>query len=483
MKNPCSSRMPRLTGKHVLVLNWRDIRHRQAGGAEQYMHQISRRWVDEGVKVTWFTSRDAGQSAFEIIDGVGIVRGGGTLSVYLHAAIKLLKERGAVDAVVDCQNGIPFFSPLFLKPKTPIVQVVHHVHQEQFRTRFSRPMAAVGRYLEGTVARTVYGARAIAAVSPSTRLELRKLGYGGPIHVVPNGTAGVPETVGPRDPDPTVTVVSRLVPHKRIDVLLGQVAVAAEAIPNLRVEIVGDGPERERLEHLAMDLDLDSTVTFHGFQPDDVRNSLLNRAWLTVCTSDAEGWGLSVIEAAAWGVPCLALHVPGVRDSVVDGTTGWLVDSAKGLGPALIDRLADLAGPQQRARISAACQEWARCFTWERSASLLAGVIGDEGQRTGDKQDTGLHDGMRSDMATIARFGLPDEADLSSILNGTDEMAWSRGTVVAILKGRDEFQARAAMRRLGVQWGEVWSATRTEILGGPEMIFQPLGSALAEARE
>ncbi|WP_432393459.1 glycosyltransferase family 4 protein [Pseudarthrobacter sp. L19] len=363
------------------------------------------------------------------------------------------------------------FLPLFVPKGIPVVQLVHHVHQDQFDTRFSRPMAALGRYLEGTVSQAVYGARTIAAVSPSTRLELRRLGVRGPIEIVPNGTIDVPGRVGPRNPDPTITVVSRLVPHKRIDILLGQVAVAATAIPRLRVEIVGSGPEHARLERLSMDLGLASLVTFHGYQPDQVRNALLNRAWLTVCTSDAEGWGCSIIEAAAWGVPCVALRVAGIRDSVVDGRTGWLVDSPKELGASLLSAVAAISDARVRSSISSACQDWARCFSWERSAELLAGVLLDEQGAPGRRRFALDRSGIQSDMSTVARFVRPEGADLGGLLRGTDEMAERGGIVSALLKGRDEFEASALIRRLGVTQAEMWAASRCDLLAGPSSGF------------
>ena len=143
--------LPQLAGCAVLVLNWRDIRHPQAGGAEQYMHQIARRWVAAGAHVTWFTARAPGQAAARgRSTGSAIVRSGGELSLYPRAAARMVRSRADVDVVVDCQNGIPFFSPLFAGADVPIVQVVHHVHQDQFDMRFPRPIAAVGRFLEGT---------------------------------------------------------------------------------------------------------------------------------------------------------------------------------------------------------------------------------------------------------------------------------------------------------------------------------------------
>lgn len=469
------SPLKHLSGKHVLVLNWRDIEHSQAGGAEQYMHQISKRWVEAGVEVTWLTGRDIHQTPTDTIDGVRILRDGGPMTVYSQAALSLLRTRRRIDAVVDCQNGIPFFSPLFVTKQTPVVQVVHHVHQKQFRTRFSPPVAALGRYLEGNAARTIYGSRAIAAVSPSTRMELRKLGYQGPIHIVPNGTGAVPDTVGPRDPDPTITIVSRLVPHKRVDILIGQIAAAATRVPNLRVEVVGDGPERARLEQVVLDLGMYSNVTFHGYQPDSVRDALLNRAWLTLSASDAEGWGCSVIEAAAWGVPCLALRAPGIRDSVVDGTTGWLVDSVANLGVALTERLADLSDPETRNVFSQACQQWARCFDWDRSAALLAGVLMEETKGTPRRRGRDWK-GFRRDISTIARFDAPTGIDLSSVLAATDEVAEGRGKAVAILKGCDEFEASVALKKVGVEDAELWLATRSELLAGPHMALNAQGS-------
>ncbi|MFP3578573.1 glycosyltransferase [Arthrobacter sp. fls2-241-R2A-200] len=434
------------------------------------MHEISRRWTDGGAKVTWFTGREDSQSGDDMIDGIRIFRAGGPLGLYPKAALKLLRTRSAFDAVIDCQNGIPFFSPLFLPRRLPIVQLIHHVHQEQFSTRFSAPMAAVGRFLEGKGAKAVYGRRAIVAVSPSTRLELRKLGFTAPIHVVPNGTIEVAPTVGPRDFEPTVAVVSRLVPHKRLDLLLGQFAVAVRSVPKLRLEIVGDGPERPRLQRLAMDLGLDDVVTFHGYQPDAVRNSLLSRAWLTASTSASEGWGCSVIEAAAWGVPCLALRVPGIRDSVVEGRTGWLVDTPKEFGAAIVSAIQVLSDNGTAGSISAQCQEWARCFTWDRSAALLAGVLLEEESRRSGRSEAVAD---RSDMSTLVHFDMPAGADLEAILRPTDEIAENQGKVSILMKGRDEFEAFALIRRIGLVPAELRSASRSALLAGPGNAFAP----------
>ncbi|GAA3102776.1 hypothetical protein GCM10010464_77710 [Pseudonocardia yunnanensis] len=463
------SAVERLAGARVLVLNWRDVRHPLAGGAEQYIHQISRRWVSAGVHVSWLTARPSGQPAYETVDGIHVMRAGGDLTLYPRAALRLRQSRSDYDAIIDCQNGIPFFAPAFVGSTVPVVQVVHHVHQDQFATRFSPPMAAIGRFLEGRVARAVYGSRATAAVSPSTRVELRRrLGFTGPIFVVPNGTIDVPTLSGPRDPDPTLVVVTRLVQHKRVDLLLGEIATVARRVPRLRVEIVGDGPERRRLQGLVVDLGLQWTVTMHGYLPDATRDALLQRAWLTTSTSAAEGWGCSIIEAAAWGVPCVALRVPGVRDSVVEGVTGWLVERPVDFRDVLVAALRELAVEDRAREIVAACQAWARCFSWDRSSELLAGVLLDEAGRTA-RTASGARQrrNARPDIATVATFARRDTVDWSGRLRATDQVVVDDDRVTLLLNGCDDFDAAAVLRRHGVLDATTRLATREDLLAGP----------------
>lgn len=459
-----------LSGSRILVLNWRDVRHRQAGGAEQYIHEIGRRWVQAGASVTWFTAAVPGEPERDEIDGMSLVRAGGSLSVYARTAARMVRNRGQFDAVVDCQNGIPFFAPLFAGAAVPVVQVVHHVHQDQFATRFSPPMAAVGRLLEGAIARRVYGDRPIAAVSPSTRAELRsRLGFRGPIFVVPNGSTPVPGVTGQRAADPTVALVTRLVPHKRVDLLLGHLAAVAAQIPGLRVEIAGDGPELPRLRGLVTDLALQSTVRFHGRVSDEVRDQLLASAWLTVSSSAAEGWGCSVIEAAAWGVPCLALHVPGIRDSVLDGETGWLVADPRDLGATMVTAITHLADRKQAEATAAVCRDWASCFNWDRSADLLAGVVLEEMRHMAAVREgqTPERRSARSDMAVLVGFRTPESADVREALRSTDEVVRQGDRTSVVLSGCDEFDAATVLTRIGAQDGSLRLADRRLLLAGP----------------
>jgi hypothetical protein len=92
-----------LAGCRVLVLNWRDVRHSQAGGAELYAHEISKRWVQAGVHVTWLTARDAGQSAHDEIDGARPGRPGGARRRRREPGSARRTDRG--DGVLRLRGG------------------------------------------------------------------------------------------------------------------------------------------------------------------------------------------------------------------------------------------------------------------------------------------------------------------------------------------------------------------------------------------
>lgn len=453
-----------LRGHSVLVLNWRDVRHPQAGGAELYAHQIAKRWVEGGVKVTWLTSRPEGAPKREVIDGIQVLRRGGTFSVYAAAAASLVRFGGLFDAIVDCQNGIPFFAPLFLPKSTAVVQVVHHVHQEQFGVHFSPSMARVGRFLEGPVSKRVYGSRATVAVSPSTRRDMRtRLGMRGPVFVVPNGNEASVHAAGPRDPHPTIVLVSRLVAHKRVDRLLRALPDVVAAIGNLRVEIIGDGVERRRLELLTGELGLRGTVRFRGRLDDGKRDELMQRAWLTTSTSQGEGWGCTVLEAARFGVPCLAISAAGIDDSVRHGHTGWVVPSAEQLAPTMVEALTSLADDEMALRFSEDCRAWASAFTWDRSAALLAGVLGAEIERRG--RDHGNRRAVRSDMSTAVRFRIPRDVPAP---RGrlTDQVVVAGEFGVALLHGCDELDAESVLARWNVEPVSIELASEEHLLAG-----------------
>jgi glycosyltransferase involved in cell wall biosynthesis len=379
-------------GLRLAVVNWRDPWHPAAGGAERYAWEVAGHLAGHGARVTYVTARAPGQPRRDRVDGVEFVRLGGRFTVYPLVLLWMLAGRmpgrRRFDAVIDCQNGIPFFTPWALPRRVPVLCVIHHVHDAQFGLYFPAWMAWVGRVLEGPVSRWAYRRHAFVCVSPSTLTAVReRLGWTGEAHIIHNGTS----VASPADPlpapegHPELVCVTRLVPHKRAGHLLDLAEALRDTHPRLRLNLIGDGPERPALEAEAGRRGLEGTVVLHGFVPEEDKATLVARATLHLSTSQGEGWGLSVIEAAALGVPTVAYDVDGLRDAVQDGVTGWLAeDGPDGAGAGdLTDvtarALKELEDPERRGEIAAACRDRAAAHDWastgDRWARLIASAV------------------------------------------------------------------------------------------------------------
>jgi hypothetical protein len=354
--------------------------------------------------------------------------------------------------VIDSQNGIPFFTPLALHPSTPIVLLMHHVHQQQFGQYFSPAVAAIGRRLEGTGARWVYGRRAVVAMSPSTRRGTRReLGLRGPIFVVPPGCDVAPATDvkrRPRAPHPTIVCVGRLVPHKRPHLIAEAMPTLLERFPELRLEIVGDGPERQRIDALVDKLDVGHAVTLRGPLDSAARDALLATAWLTVNTSEGEGWALTVVEANAMGVPVFGLRVPGLRDSIRHRETGWLADETADLAQAVAQALDDVRQPDAALAMSNRAVEWSARFNWQATTERIAQIVKSE---QGRLQHRGHERRIQSDLTMVVH--LPSEVihpGWSPNFRLTDKVTSAADGISVFLPGTDATSARQALRRGGL---------------------------------
>ncbi len=383
---PGPSDLPDLTGRRIAVLNWRDPWHRHAGGAERYAWEFARGLRDAGAEVDFVTARDSGQLATEVRDGIRVVRRGGRFGYYPAVAGWVLRHRGRLDAVVDAACGVPTFSPLVLRRGTPVVLLVHHVHQQQFTTYFPGPVAAFGRFLERLAMPRVYRRARTLAVSRSTHEEMvNQLGWTGPVGLLANGADQSGDQARAGEPGRLV-VLGRLVPHKRVDLVLDAVATLRRERSDLILDVCGTGPDLDRLRARVRDLGLADRVTVHGWVDEATKHELLSRAALHVCASDAEGWGQVVVEAAAYGVPTVARDVPGLRDSIRRGETGWIVPDHPGdlaaTGRLLTERirasLRHLDDPELRDRHDRACRDWAAGFSWERMRTEAAAIVHQE---------------------------------------------------------------------------------------------------------
>jgi glycosyltransferase involved in cell wall biosynthesis len=377
-----------LSGVRIAVANWRDPWHPQAGGAERYAWEIARGLAARGAAVRFLTARAPGQARRDRRDGIEIIRMGGRFTVYPLVLGWLLAHRRSFDTVLDCQNGIPFFSPCVLPRQVPVLCVMHHVHSVQFAVHFPWWMARAGRILEGPAARWAYRRHACVAVSPSTVAAMRdRLRWTGDIYLIPNGVT-VPAIPWQPDgavadeavPDGAVGTdrhslvwVGRLVAHKRAERIL---PIAERLRGNgVTIDVIGRGPAARSLAGSVAARGLAGQVRLQGFLPETEKQAIVARSLLHLNTSQGEGWGLCVLEAAALGVPTVAYDVEGLRDAIRDGQTGWLVGDGELIEDVTRRAVKELADPARRAAVAAACRGWASQLGWDRSVARMSGLI------------------------------------------------------------------------------------------------------------
>jgi glycosyltransferase involved in cell wall biosynthesis len=360
---------------HVVFLNWRDTANPEGGGSERYVESVAGALVEAGHRVTVLCAAHANAPADEVRGGVVFRRRGSKLGVYPRAGLALaLRRTGPFDIVVDVQNGVPFLSRLVTR--RPVVVLVHHVHREQWPVVYGRTVARVGWWVESVLAPRVYRHCQYVAVSQVTRSELVGIGVDPQrIAVVHNGNdARPPGELDARSPHPSMVVLGRLVPHKRVEHALAALAALRPELADLSLTVLGEGWWAGQLAAEARRLGVQDAVRFTGFVDEAEKNRQLGSAWVLAMPSLKEGWGLAVTEAASHAVPAVAYRsAGGVAESVVHGETGLLVEDGPeafvaGVRALLVER-------GLRERLGTAARARAGRYSWTQTAESFAVVL------------------------------------------------------------------------------------------------------------
>ncbi|MEU6764756.1 glycosyltransferase family 4 protein [Streptomyces sp. NPDC046853] len=299
--------------RRIVFLARRDLANPAAGGSELLVDRLADGLSKLGHQVTLLCG---GPAAFR---DYRVVSAGGDLGHYLRSRSAFTRQVGDCDLLVEVCNGMPYLAPLW--HRGPTLCLVNHVHTDLWGMRFQgalAPAARLGRRLEHWSLSGAQRGNLLVAVSPSTATALRAIGVERErIRIVHNGVEE-PGTLHPRSDEPMFLAMGRLVEYKRIDLLL-RLWERVRPVTGGRLVIVGDGPERERLEQLA-----GPGVEFRGHVSEAEKHRLLCEAWMLLHPSAVEGWGLVITEAASRSTPAIGFDVPGVRDSIEDGVTGLL---------------------------------------------------------------------------------------------------------------------------------------------------------------
>lgn len=309
----------------LLILNWKDIRHPYAGGAEYVTHQYAKHLVKMGHKVLIFTKLFPSAQKRETIDGVNITRQGNTWSVYFYAIFYYLKNKSRLDVVIDQIHGIPFFTPLYVK--VPILAFIHEIAGKIWFKELVFPFSYFGYFVEKYYFQ-FYNKVAFLTDSSSTKQELIKYG------VLPEHITIIPLTIEkpkmlkiPKSKYPLLVYLGRISAMKRIDLLLTSIYLLKPKIPYIKLLIAGIGKTnyQKKLLKMAQHLNLMHEVTFLGKVSETNKWKLLRQSWLHINPSLKEGFGLTVLEAASQATPTIGFTVPGLSDLIKNGKNGSLV--------------------------------------------------------------------------------------------------------------------------------------------------------------
>jgi len=352
--------------ERVHVLAWRDLVDIEAGGSELHAARVLSIWAEAGLEITMRTSYAQGHPYEGNRDGYRIVRKHGRFMVFPTTVVsELLGSLGQRDGIVEIWNGVPFLTPVWARgPKSTWI---HHVHRDMWEMVLEPGLAKAGKFFERRVAPPLYRRTPIVTLSESSRTEIIEY-LGIPsrqVRVVPPGIDAKFHPSGAKSETPLVVSVGRLMPSKRFEDLIATMAEVRERVPNVELVIVGDGYERPALEEQIATLGAQAWIRLAGRVSDEELLSLYRRAWLVASASIAEGWGMTLTEAAGCGTPSVATDIAGHRDSVSPNLSGLLASSPRELADSIVGVLTDQA---LRDRLSAGALEHAATLTWTATA-------------------------------------------------------------------------------------------------------------------
>ena len=354
----------------ILLVNWQDRENPQAGGAEIHLHEIFGRLAARGHEVTLLCGGWPSCPPRARLDDIEVHRVGTRHTFPLLAHGYFERTFGDVapslDVLVEDINKVPLYTPRWQGVRRVVALVPHLFGGTAFQ-ELTPPLAAAVWLAERPLGR-VYRRVPFEAISISTADDLAMRGIPREhVEVIYPGvdTVGYSPAPAARSAKPVFTYLGRLKKYKGVHLVIQ--AFARMKHTDATLEIAGAGDYRPQLEALARSLDLGERVRFLGRISEADKLALLRRAWGLVFASPKEGWGITNLEAAACATPVVASNSPGIRESVRDGDTGYLVPHGDLAAMATaVDRLAASLDLVKRLGVSA--RAFAETFTWERAA-------------------------------------------------------------------------------------------------------------------
>lgn len=361
---------------NVLILNWRDIKNPEGGGAEIILHELAKRLVKENNSVAWFCSSYKNSLKEEIQDGIKIVRSGGKYSVYFHAFQYYRKLKVKPDIVLDCVNTVCWQTPFYVEKKKRILYT-NQAAREVFFYEYPFPFSILSYLLEPLQYLTYKNTKAVC-YSKSIKEDLVSFGLDKKnIHTFPLGVDHKRYFPKKKSSYPTFIFVARFVRNKRPERCVTAMTTVVSKYPKAKLYLIGYGKEEKNLIAQIEKLKLKKNVIMVNknnffLQRDarDIKVKLMQEAWSLLLPSVKEGWGMVVTEAAACATPSIVSNVTGLRDSVIDNKTGIILSkdpSPREIAGAIISLIEN----KERKKFYENSIVWSKNFSWPKSFDIF----------------------------------------------------------------------------------------------------------------
>ena len=358
--------IPKSYKKTILVLLWKDLNHPYAGGGIIYAFKQAETWKKKGYRVIFLTPNFKGSKPFEMINNIEVYRVGSKYSSYILFPLwYFFHFRNKIDYIVDIENGIPYFSPLF--SRKPKILLVLHIQREILFRELPFYIAWFPYILEIYLMPLVYRKTKIITISNATKNDLMSLGF--KEENITISYCGFDSTLSKsrkKTDKPTIFYIGRIEKYKRVDHLIK----LFEKLNNPEAELIigGSGRQIETIKTLTENSKCKNQIKILGRISEEKKFELYGTSWLCVSASAKEGWGMTVIEGNACNTPTLAYNIPGFNESIANGINGILVENDE-------EFIATMNKILKKEITFGDLPAYAEKYTWENSSLVTLNVM------------------------------------------------------------------------------------------------------------
>jgi len=357
------------------------------GGAEKRIYELATRLAQRGHDVHWYSLGwwwpEKGETDM-IIDGIHLHGVSNPIELYSddRRSIKealifsfklfnpLFKENYDV---VDCQ-GFPFFSCFTAKVhamtgKSKLVITLLEVWGD-FWYEYLGKLGIIGKLVERTMLSLTDN---LITISYKTKKDLRRIKKSERSIVIPPGIDfSYIQKIKTSDEVSDIIFVGRLIKEKNVDILIKSISIIKEKNPNISCLIIGEGPERSKLEKLVDDLKINDNINFKCFMKNhDYIIGYMKSSNVLVLPSVREGFGIVVIESNACGIPVVVMdhEMNAAKDLVHEGVNGY---KAKLSPEDISDKI--IKSIENKDKMKTSCIDSSKGYDWNKIVDDLEKV-------------------------------------------------------------------------------------------------------------